>query len=267
MPSSRFSHRLAVLLLTVALIGAPALTRSAQASSHVTRFDIGISVRGRPLTVYKLGNGPARRVLIGALHGGYEANTALLMTRTLTYLSDNPALIPTGVTLYILPVANPDGLATARDARGRVNANKVDLNRNWDYKWRKDARFGYLPISGGSAPASEPETIALRDFLTSTLKLAQPHDAVVFYHSAYPAIFTGDGITSTRTAELARAMSRATGYRVLSGVPGQVTTGNAIDYLTARAGITAIEVELSNKVDVDWPQNRRGIELLLGWGL
>jgi predicted deacylase len=246
------ARRLALLLLAIVLIGASARMRPAQADGHVTRFEIGKSVRGRPL-------------MIGALHGGYEANTAALMTRTLTYLSDNPALIPAGVTVYILPVANPDGLATARTVRGRVNANNVDLNRNWDYKWRADARFGYQPISGGSAPASEPETIALRDFLTGTLKLTQPHDAVVFYHSAYPAIFTGDGLTTTRTAELARAMSRATGYRVLAGVPGQVTTGNAIDYLTARAGITAIEIELSNKVDIDWPQNRRALDVLLGF--
>lgn len=256
------SH-LMLLLLTCAIVAVGAYP--ARASETVTQIEIGRSVRNRPIMAYKLGDGSARRVLIGALHGGYEANTAALMTRTLSHLSDNPTLIPADITVYIVPIANPDGLAAARDLRGRVNANKVDLNRNWDYKWRADARFGYQPISGGSAPASEPETIALRNFLTGTLALRQPYDAVVFYHSAYPAIFTGDGVTATRTAELARVIARATGYPVLTGVPGQITTGNAIDYLTARAGVTAIEIELSNKRDIDWPQQRRALEALLRW--
>jgi hypothetical protein len=63
-------------------------------------------------------------------------------------------------------------------------------------------------------------------------------------------------------------MSRVTGYRHLpNGVPGQFTTGNAIDYLTSKANITAIEVELLNRQDIDWERNRRGIQFFLKWDL
>jgi predicted deacylase len=230
------------------------------------QFSIGASVQGRPLTVYKLGNGPVRRVLIGSIHGGFEWNTAALMTRTLTYLRQNPALIPSQVTVYILPIANPDGFALSRGFAGRVNANKVDLNRNWDYIWQTNAWYGRQPISGGTFPASEPETVAMRNFLTGTLNLKQPNDAVIFYHSAFSAIFAGAGVRGTRTTELAQVMSKATGYRILRDIPGQFTTGDAIDYLTAKAGITAIEIELRNSRDMDWAQNQRGLIAFLNWG-
>ena len=98
---------------------------------------IGQSVQGRPIVVYRLGAGPIKHALIGAIHGGYEWNTADLMTKTLAYLRDNPALIPTDLTLYILPIANPDGYATGTDQiGGRLNADGVDLNSNWDYHWQ-----------------------------------------------------------------------------------------------------------------------------------
>jgi len=47
----------------------------------------------------------------------------------------NPDVIPSDVTLYILPDMNPDGDARSHDEWGRVNANGVDLNRNFPIGW------------------------------------------------------------------------------------------------------------------------------------
>ncbi len=224
---------------------------------------IGTSVQGRPLIVYRLGRGPIKRAFIGAIHGGYEWNTTELMTRTLDYLREHPEVIPPEITLYILPLANPDGYAAGTDrVTGRLNANLVDLNRNWDYQWQMTATHGTQPVSAGSKPFSEPETRALRDFIMS-----QQLDAVVFYHSAFSAVFQGAGITTSQTVDLAQLMAQATGYRYApEGVPGQITTGDSIDWLTAN-GITAIEVELSTHQALDWEQNLRGLEAFLNWGL
>jgi hypothetical protein len=259
---TRIVYHLIVSLLLIALV--LPFTRSTHAEPPVITYktySIGQSVQGRPLVVHQLGDGPVHRALIGAIHGGSEWNTAVLMTRTLAYLLDNPSEIPADITLYILPIANPDGYTNARGSlQGRVNANAVDLNRNWDYKWQTNAFHGQRPISGGTKPFSEPETRALRDLLVET-KISD----VIIYHSAYPAVFAGAGITQSRSVDLALAIAEATGYPYRpEGIPNQLTTGNAIDWLTVQ-GINAIEVELTNRSGVDWPQNLRGVRAFLKW--
>jgi hypothetical protein len=117
-------------------------------------------------------------------------------------------------------------------------------------------------VFAGRFPFSEPETIALHDFI-----LAREMNAVMFYHSAFAAVFSGAGVTTSHTVELAHVLGEATGYRYApEGVPGQITTGNAIDWLTAN-GITAVEVELTNHHDLDWEQNQRGLQAFLNWNL
>ena len=126
----------------------------------------GRSFAGRPLLAYRLGQGPVARALIGGLHGGYEWNTTALMSQTLEYLTASPDSVPEELTLYIIPLANPDGAAAGTDrVAGRMNANGVDLNRNWDYRWQPTATHGIHPVDAGAFPFSEPETAALRDFV------------------------------------------------------------------------------------------------------
>ena len=212
---------------------------------------------------YRLGRGPNARALIGGLHGGYEANTVALLTEMLEYLTANPRLIPAQLTLYLIPIANPDGLAAGTDRiSGRLNAHQVDLNRNWDYGWQMTATHGIRPVLAGRFPFSEPETITLRQFA-----IERQLEAVVFYHSAFATVFSGAGITTSYTVELAHTLAEATGYQYApDGVPGQITTGNAIDWLTTN-GITAIEVELTSHEDLDWEQNLRGLRAFLSWRL
>ena len=78
------------------------------------RTVIGTSQDGAPLTLYQLGEGSRRVLLIGGQHGGPEENTVELASGLLEYFSRNPAEVPPGIELDILPVANPDGLGTRR---------------------------------------------------------------------------------------------------------------------------------------------------------
>lgn len=226
-------------------------------------FRYGESAGGRPLLAYRLGRGPIARALIGGLHGGYEWNTTLLMSHTLDDLTARPELIPAGVTLYIIPLANPDGAAAGTDrVRGRMNGHGVDLNRNWDYQWQMTATHGVWPVFAGLRPFSEPETAALRDFI-----LDRDIEAVIFYHSAGGVVFSGAGFTTSQTVALARLLAAETGFRYApEGIPGQITTGDSIDWLTSH-GITGVEVELSTHEALDWERNRQGIQAFLRWSL
>jgi LysM repeat protein len=222
----------------------------------------GTSVEGRDLVAYRLGTGPSARAIIGGIHGGYEWNTVDLVSKTLEYFQNHPELIPPNVTLYLIPCMNPDGYAAGRGLAARTNSRGVDLNRNWDYQWQITATHGTRPISAGSAPFSEPETAALRDFI-----LERHIELAIFYHSAMGKIFSGAERSRCATFELAEMMSRVTGYpHAPEGVPGQITTGDAIDWLSAQ-GIATIEIELTDHQNIEWERNLRGILAFLKWSI
>jgi len=229
----------------------------------------GTSYGGRPLYAYRLGNGPSVRAIIGGIHGGYEGNTIDLVSDTLKLLQENPGMIPANVTLYVIPCANPDGVAAGTDAiKGRMNGNEVDLNRNWAYEWQPMATHGTRPVKAGSAAFSEPETAALRDLILGQNALGRKMEAVIFYHSAMGVIFSGADRENSATFELVEELSAATGYRHnTEGIYGQITTGDAIDWLSTQ-GIAGAEIELTthDKVnELEWQRNLRGIEAFLKW--
>src|SRR6266540_1353766 len=105
---------------------------------------IGFSLAGRPIEVYTFGDGEKEYLIVAGIHGGYEGNTIALANELVTYINENPEVIPTDVTLYIIRNMNPDGEARSNDVDGRVNNNGVDLNRNfpsgnWTADWDRTA--------------------------------------------------------------------------------------------------------------------------------
>ncbi|MEA3340175.1 MAG: M14 family zinc carboxypeptidase, partial [Chloroflexota bacterium] len=236
-------------------------TPTAQPPFFEGPFTYGASFGGRPLTAYRLGAGHSVRAIIGGIHGGYEWNTVDLVSQTLEYLQENPTLVPDDVTLYIIPCANPDGYAAGADREhGRMNGNGVDLNRNWDYNWQMTATHGTRPVFAGSGPFSEPETDALRDLI-----LEQNVEAAIFYHSAMAKVFYGAEREKSATYELAVTVSEATGYPIAASIPGQITTGDAVDWMSAEEGLAGVEVELTNHEDIEWERNLRGLLAFLDW--
>lgn len=243
---------------------------STQAYSET--LTLGESGQGRPLQAFRFGTGPVRIAFIGGIHGGYEWNTILLAYQAVNFFNRNPGDLPMEVSLYILPAANPDGLAAVTGhagrftpeevgkdtAAGRLNAAGVDLNRNWDCNWEPDGFWRDQKVSAGEKPFSEPETQTLRDFLTRP-----PMDGVVFWHSAVPAVYAGGCDERFAPADgLAETYAAAAGYPFELQFTGYSVTGSAVDWL-ALQGIPAIEVELSNHSDTDWEQNLKAmIEVL-----
>src|SRR5437588_6713874 len=148
--------------LGVALAGAIG-TQPAFAETRSTV--IGTSQAGAPLTLYELGGGPKRVLIVGGQHGGPEANTVELANGLLEFFDGNPAEVPAGIELDILPVANPDGLADGT----RQFVDGVDPNRNWGgTDWRADAFDSngvFRTGLGWPEPFSEPETRALANWV------------------------------------------------------------------------------------------------------
>jgi protein MpaA len=114
---------------------------------------------------------------MATLHGD-EPRTRLLLAA----LRDGRPV--RGIDLWLVPVANPDGLARGT----RRNGHGVDLNRNYPYRWADlDGHY-----ESGPQAASEPETRALMAFFDDVhprrvVSFHQPLDGVdVSSHESRP---------------------------------------------------------------------------------
>jgi protein MpaA len=132
-----------------ALLGYLGLAADATPDGRVreTRH-IGTSAQGRPITAVRYGDGARTVLVVGVTHGDEEGGLrVLLRARTLP--------LPEGITLWVVPTMNPDGLALDT----RFLANGVDPNRQ--------------------AP-SQPEQQAVYDFA-----LATRPSLTIWYHQNY----------------------------------------------------------------------------------
>lgn len=228
-------------------------------SRNVQTVTIGNSVRGVPIQAMQFGNGSYHIIFIGGLHSGFAPSTVSLANRAIDHFSSRLNEIPSGVTLHIIPNASPDSPNAPGEKSGRLNANGVDLNRNWGCDWRSNAVWRRESISGGPAPFSEPETQALRDYITQLNPVA-----VVFWEAQATNGMSspgGCGDRSLVSEPLARSYGRAAGYTVAEfesyALHGDVT--NWLDSLQ----IPAIAVLLPSYTGNDWSSNLRGIKAVL----
>jgi murein peptide amidase A len=125
---------------------------TAYAAPPLHREHFGRSVRGTPLRAVRVGDpaAPRKLLVVGCIHGNECAGEAV--TRRLRVLTP-----PAGTSIWVVDDVNPDGHA----AGTRQNADGVDLNRNFGFRWR--------PLGGifnsGPRPFSEPESRAARSLI------------------------------------------------------------------------------------------------------
>lgn len=225
---------------------------------------IGYSVSGRPIEVYTFGNGEIQRMIVAGIHGGYEWNTIALADELITHIYENPEIIPSDVTLYILRNLNPDGDARDHGYDGRVNDHSVDLNRNfptnWAAEWDRDGCWNYGPTTGGIGPGSEPETRALIGFLQS-----HRIKTLISYHSAALGVFPGGEPWDEESTDFARALAEVTDYSFPPLDTGCIFTGTLADYAVER-GAVSVDMELSTHTKTDFERNLDALGILLNWG-
>lgn len=210
---------------------------------------IGETTQGRGIYVARVGRGPIPVLLVGGIHGGREASTVALAQQLLAEYEHGATLDPR-YTLFVLPLANPDGFV----AGTRVNGRDVDLNRNWDDQWQARSAGPDGEANGGAEPFSEPESRALRDFIQRV-----GVRVVVYYHSSGAVVLAG--ANHAPSARLAQAMAAAAGYQYLPHWLAYAVSGDASDWATAR-GIVAVTVELSSDSAPDLDRNRAALAAL-----
>ncbi|CAG1772861.1 partial Murein peptide amidase A, partial [uncultured bacterium] len=241
----------------------PFVIKNAGTFGNARVTTIGYSVSGRPIEVYTFGNGEKERMIVAGIHGGYEWNTIALADELIQHIFDNPDIIPSDVTLYILRNLNPDGDARDHGIDGRVNNHGVDLNRNfptnWAADWDRDGCWSYGPTTGGTGPGSEPETRAVMYFLQS-----HEVETLISYHSAALGVFPGGEPWEKNSIKFAKALSRAMGYPFPPIDTGCVFTGTLADY-AVEMGAVSVDMELSTHKSTDFRENLKALEVLLNW--
>ncbi|MCJ7715489.1 MAG: M14 family metallopeptidase [Anaerolineales bacterium] len=224
---------------------------------------IGTSAAGRPLEVFQFGNGPTQKMIVAGIHGGYEWNTIVLADELIDYLKSHPEIIPSDQTLYFFRAFNPDGFERSRGFGGRANENNVDLNRNfpsnWQAEWPRIGCWDYIPITAGSAPASEPETQALISFIEShELK------AFISFHSAALGIFPGGQPPDAGSLSLAESLAAVSDYPYPPIEAGCAYTGQLVDWVSDQ-GIPGVDIELTDHQDSDFEINLGVLSVFLDW--
>jgi hypothetical protein len=110
-------------------------------------------------------------------------------------------------------------------------------------------------VSAGTNPFSEPEAIALRDYV----RTVNPK-AAVFWHSIGNAVFTsecGNGVLSA-TDQLMNTYAIAADYEAAGLWTAYPVTGDAEGWL-ASIGIPAVTVELESRESIEWERNWAGV--------
>lgn len=220
-----------------------------------TVFSIGTSVKGRSIIAYRFGVGSSTILFNGNLHGN-EANTKRLLDSWVYELEGNPSRIPNGRSVVVIPLSNPDGYA----AGSRLNANGVDLNRNFAANnWKSTVKMPSgetLATGGGTTPMSEPESLALSNYIS-----AMSPRLVMSYHSQGNIAVANDAGNSWN---LTRAYSAKSGYgaengNTLGNFFDYDTTGAMEDWLADKKGIAAILIELSTRSNDEFSRNKNAM--------
>lgn len=212
---------------------------------------IGMSSQGRAINAYYFGSGATAVLYTGAIHGS-ESSTKSLMDRWIQDLEAKAPTIPAHITVVVVPVINPDGLARG----GRTNARNVDLNRNFaTADWQKDiTTVGNQPFPGGGGDVamSEPETKAI-----STLAQRLHPKVILSYHSIGGMIAANQAGNSTG---LAAKYSQLSGYRNITGQSDATfeysVTGTADDWYAQALGVPSLLIELGSHTYHQFERNQ-----------
>ena len=214
------------------------------------------SVQGRTLWVrdVKPEHATMRVLVVGAIHGD-ELSSAALALHWIKLAAQTPADTAQRIHWRFVPVLNPDGVLSQPPRR--VNANGVDLNRNFPTpNWARDAKVYWEKRTRkdprrwpGPKPLSEPESL----FLHEEMRSFKPQ-LIVSIHAPYGVLdFDGPSVPPSRLGRL---------YLDQVGIfPGSL--GN---YGGVHQGVPVVTIELPNAMRTPQDGEMRQMWLdLLRW--
>jgi len=201
---------------------------------HVIVENIGYSVNRKPIFGIKVGQGKPCIALIGAIHAG-ESGPELIIPILEKLLIQSPEIL-NRISVIAVPSVNCDQrnkLVRGNPWYLRRNANFVDLNRNFPADWENvDLTYGYKTTDPdgltyrGPFAASEPETIAVMNFLKSS----KPR--VVFSFHCLASICGEELVASNISAKNKKYVDQCSKYAKLywEGVDPQLPKSQQIDF-------------------------------------
>jgi hypothetical protein len=264
-----------------------------------SKVSIGSSVQSRPIYMVKISNNPnvneeEPEILYTALHHAREPEGMMLLIYYMYYLLENYGIDPEVTYLvdnremYFIPVVNPDGYEynhqTNPNGGGMWRKNRknnggsygVDLNRNygpyvyWNASNGGSSTDPYSDTYRGTAPFSEPETAAIKDFigtknLKNTLNYHTYGNLLIYPYGA----LEHETMDSLTFREFAGDMTVYNGYVYGTDqqTVGYSTRGNSDDYfydgdtLLNNGKIFAMTPEAGGYSDGFWPSQSRIIPL------
>lgn len=181
--------------------------------------------------------------LMAGVHGD-EPEGVFVLNQLFNWLQEQKLSNP----IMVLPLINPDGLAT----HTRVNGHNVDLNRNWPTSdWTSlysEAR--YFP---GDRPLSEPENIGL-----SKLFVQYKPQIIISFHSWKPML------NYNRLAQRAAEYIAQYNKYIIADNIGYPTPGSLGTYVdeVLQCGIITYELpikSLDNSLEQIWLSNATGL--------
>lgn len=255
------------------------------------KFQIGRSIENRPIYAIKISDNPniaenEPQVQLNSLIHAREPAAMMALMYFMYYLLENYGTNPEVTYLvnnreiYFIPCINPDGYEHNRTTNPngggmwrknrRNNGNGsfgVDLNRNWGYMWGfNNVGSSSNPSSEtyrGTAPFSEPETQAVRNFTNQ-----KQFNTALNYHTYSNLLLYPWGYINQPTSDNALFIEYSTdmvaynGYR--TGQPPAIlyeANGVADDWMygeqNEKPKIISMTPEVGSSADGFWPPQSR----------
>jgi carboxypeptidase A1 len=228
----------------------------------VTPINIGQSYEGQDIRGIKIsGSGGTRSTRPAVFINGTQHAREWISPMTNMYAADtlldmyesDPGIraLMDEVDVYMIPIVNPDGYEYSwttdrfwRKNRRPTGFNRfgVDLNRNWDFGWGSNDGSSSNPSSDiyrGTAPFSEPETQAVRDFYYDNQNIVSNID----FHAYSQLILYPYGFSDSVEAEDAELM-RQLAIEMSDSI--QSVHGEFYD------PISASDLYVASGVSIDW---------------
>ncbi|KAG5672021.1 hypothetical protein PVAND_002183 [Polypedilum vanderplanki] len=231
---------------------------AAQYSSVASVRNIGTTIQGRPIRLFKISKKSGNRGIfveanIHAREWISSATATYLINELLTSTNPDIVDISTNIDWYIITNANPDGFVFSWDSNRNWRKTRapvsalcfgVDPNRNFAYNWLTPDETGSLGAStspctdtyAGPSPLSENETRAIESVFADN---AGKFDVFLSFHSYGHYLLTAWGHTRVPPADNSMLQTVGNAFRTalqaVNGINYAVGPTNTVLYAASGA--------------------------------
>ncbi len=244
-------------------------------------YSIGKSNEGRDIFCIRIGTGRKTAVFSAAYHALEYLTGAALLDFAKRYMKMRE--YHNRLTLYLVPLVNPDGNEIVQRGMDPSNLNHqhlidcvgilpftkvwqsnalgIDINHNFNAQWQS-VKDGPSPTRyGGKFPESEPETRAI----VSLLRQVVPDLFIAFHSQGKEIYYDYNSMEDKKSQEYAKGLEKVTGYKACTP-QGTALFGGAKDWYIKEYHKPSFTIELgegTNPLPEDaLPQMCRDVDII-----